>query len=517
MTMRSSANRISPSTASWQFLLCVLFALGMSCTNSRAAVLTASGYRSPVPSDAPDAGQQAQIASQYGMFCHFGINTFLNEEWSDGSASPTNYCPSTVDADQWVRTAYLAGMRYIICITKHHDGFCMWPSAYTSYSVKNSGNTNDVVRLVSNACDKYGLKFAIYYSLWDRHEPSYQTNFNPDYISYMTNQLTELLSNYGPVCELWLDGSWDKPNTAWQLPVLYDVVKRLQPDCQMGVNWPIGWPTNVDSGAAPDQQRDGFPIRYFPSDFRLDDPRMPVFPDPKLFSNPNVATNSPLHYPYYLPFEATITLSPSNNWFYKIGDDGAKSVATLEPMWDQCTAQSNRLVLNAPPDRNGVLLPSNSNALVRLAYQLGLVPGRPFPINLAEGCAATASSVWENDISHYGPAFAVDGDPNSRWASGPVGATNGWLAVDFAKPTKFNQVIIREYANRVQSFQLQAWDGTTWKTIKKGTTIGASLRLDFPAVTTSRLRLNILSSSDAPSIYMIKVHYVNTTESPQVR
>ncbi|HWD90858.1 MAG TPA: alpha-L-fucosidase [Verrucomicrobiae bacterium] len=494
----------------WMSLLGTLLALGPGSSAGNAAP---ADLRTLAPSAAPDAGQRAQIASEYGMFCHFGINTFLNVEWSDGTASPTNYCPTAVDADQWVRTAYLAGMRYVICITKHHDGFCMWPSAYTTYSVKYSGNTNDVVRLVSNACAKYGLKFAIYYSLWDRHEPSYTNNFNPRYISYMTNQLTELLSNYGSVCELWLDGSWDKPNTAWQIPVLYDVVKRLQPECQLGVNWPIGWPTNVDSGAAPSQQRDGFPIRYFPSDFRLDDPQMPVFPDPKLFSNPNVAADSPLHYPYYLPFEATITLSPSNNWFYKLGDIGAKPVATLEPMWDQCTAQSNRLVLNAPPDRNGILLPSNSNALVRLAYQLGLVPGRPFPINLAEGSAASASSVWENDTSNYGAGLAVDADPNSRWAAGPAGATNGWLAIDFGQPKKFNQVILREYAERVRSFQLQAWDGAAWRNITHGSAIGASLRMDFPAVTSRRLRLNILSSSDAPSIYMFKVHYVEAKES----
>jgi alpha-L-fucosidase len=215
-----------------------------------------------------------------------------------------------------------------------------------------------------------------------------------------------------------------------------------------------------------------------------------------------------------LPFEATITLSPSNTWFYKLGDDGAKSIATLEPMWDQCTAQSNRLVLNAPPDRNGVLLPSNSNALVRLAHQLGLVPGRPFPVNLAEGCRATASSVWENDSTDYGAALAVDANPNSRWASGPVGITNGWLAIDFDKPTTFNQVIIREYAKRVQRFQLQVWERRAWKTILTDKTIGAYLRVDFPAVTTSRLRLNILSSREAPSIYMFKVHYIEAKDSP---
>jgi hypothetical protein len=167
------------------------------------------------------------------------------------------------------------------------------------------------------------------------------------------------------------------------------------------------------------------------------------------------------------------------------------------------------LVLNAPPDRTGQLLPSNTNVLMQLAAHLGLTPGQPFPANLAEGCAASASSVWQNDATNYGPTRAVDADPNSRWASGPAGTTNGWLAVDFGQPTLFDQVVINEYSSRVQSFSLERWDGASWQTVTNGTTIGESLRLDFPAVTTTNVRLNILSATDAASLYMFKVHYVN--------
>jgi alpha-L-fucosidase len=482
----------------------VLVSNSLGSATSSVAVLTVPGI-TLLSSNTPNPAQQAQIDRKYGMFCHFGINTFLNLEWSDGTYSPTNYAPTAIETDQWARTAWLAGMRYLICITKHHDGFCMWPSAYTTYSVAYSGNTNDVVRLVANSCAKYGIKLALYYSLWDRHEPAYTTNFNPDYITYMTNQLTELLGNYGPVCELWLDGSWDKPNTAWQVPVLYDLVKRLQPNCQLAVNWSIGAPGNVDSTVHPVNQQNGYPIRYFPSDFRLGDPDQPVFPDPKLFTNPNGSTNGS----FYLPFEATITLSANNNWFFHAGDTNTKALGGLESMWNQCTAQSNMLVLNAPPDSNGQLLPSNTNALVQLASRLGLTPGQSFPANLAQGCAASASSVWQNDTNNYGPAQAVDEDANSRWASGPTGTTNGWLAIDFGKPTLFDQVIINEYSSRVQSFRLESWDGAAWQTITNGGTIGESLRLDFPAVTATKVRLNILSATDATSIYMFKVHYVN--------
>ncbi len=467
---------------------------------SQVAQLAVNSYLTMTPATTPNPGQQAMIGRKYGMFCHFGINTFLNLEWSDGTYSPTNYAPASVDPDQWVHTAYLAGMRYLLCITKHHDGFCMWPSAYTTYSVQYSGNTNDIVRLLASACAKYGVKLALYYSLWDRHEPSYNANFDPGYIAYMTNQLTELMSNYGPICELWLDGSWDKPNTAWRLPVIYDVVKRLQPDCQMSVNWTIGAPGNVDSSVAPANQQNGYPIRYFPSDFRLGDPDLPAFPDPKLFTKATAPSNT-----YYLPFESTITLSANNNWFYHTGDTNTKSLGTLETWWNQATAQSNLLVLNAAPTREGVLQLSNSNTLMQLAYRLGLAPGQAFPLNLAEGQPVAASSVWQNDPANNGPALAVDADPNSRWASGPAGTTNGWLEIDFTNATTFSRIIINEYLSRVQSFNLAFWTGTAWQTITNGTTIGESARFDFPPVTGSKLRLNILRSTDATSIYMFKV------------
>lgn len=467
---------------------------------SQVATLTVLDLLSLAPATTPNAGQQAMIDRKYGMFCHFGLNTFLNLEWSDGSYSPTNYAPSKINAEQWVQTAHNAGMRYLLCITKHHDGFCMWPSAYTSYSVRSSGNTNDVVRLVADACAKYGIKLAMYYSLWDRHEPSYAANFDPGYITYVTNQLTELLSNYGPVCELWLDGAWDKSNTAWHIPRIYDLVKRIQPDCQVSVNWTIGAPGNLDSQVQPADQQNGYPIRYAPSDFRLGDPDLPVFPDPKLFTKITAPGKS-----YYLPFESTITLSANNYWFFHTGDTSTKPIGTLENWWNRATAQSNLLVLNAAPTRDGVLQISNSNILAQLAYRLGLTPGQPFPANLAEGCSASASGVWQNDSKNYGAALAVDANPDSRWACGPAGTTKGSLEVDLGGLTTFSRVIINEFFSRIQSFTLDAWNGTAWQTITNGTKIGESLRLDFPRVTSSKVRLNILNATDAPSIWMFKV------------
>ena len=147
------------------------------------------------------------------MFCHFGINTYAGHEWTDGKVPPEVYAPPAdigAKADAWVKFARDSGMRYFLCITKHHDGFCLWNSKYTDYSVgspKVKVHT-DVVKAVSDACKKYGVGFAVYYSSWDRHDPSYADPVK--YTAYMKAQLTELLTNYGPVCEVWFDGSWDK-------------------------------------------------------------------------------------------------------------------------------------------------------------------------------------------------------------------------------------------------------------------------------------------------------------------
>lgn len=203
-----------------------------------------------VPSEKPNLTQQKLMERGYGMFIHFGVNTFGETEWSDGSIPVEKYNPTKLDCDQWVRVAKEAGFRYVLLITKHHDGFCLWNTKYTDYGVASSPVKTDVVAEVSKACKKYGLEFAVYYSLWDRHEPSYKDK--DKYIDYMCNQLTELLTQYGPICELWLDGGWDRKPEDWDLPRVYDLVKKLQPQCAIGVNHTIVLKENEREFALPD-------------------------------------------------------------------------------------------------------------------------------------------------------------------------------------------------------------------------------------------------------------------------
>ena len=472
---------------------------GSAATASQITGFTVAEPISATPSAVPNAGQQAQIDRRYGLFLHYGINTFHNQEWTDGSKPVSSYQPTALDVDQWVQTAYEAGMRYVLIITKHHEGFCVWDSPWTAYDVASTSVPTDVVAAAAAACKKYGVKLALYYSIWDRHDPSYSTDNS--YNQYMLRQMTELLSNYGPVCELWLDGGWDKANTRWPSVEIYDLVRRLQPDCQVSTNWTIGLPANPDAGTVlPAVQETGYPLRYFPSDFRLGDPYFPKFTDPKVFSNNGSS--------YYLPFESTVTLSSRDQWFYKTDDLANKSIDSLAELYYAATAQNNILVLNAPPDRSGKIRPLERDTLFQLRDKLGLSAGAPLPKNLTGSATGTTSSVWNNDTATYGPQLMLDGNPATRWAGS---LTNSTLEIDFGAVRKFDRILIDEFeqsagVGRITSFRLQSWNGSGWNTFHTGTTCRRFSLHNFPAQSTSKVRLLVDAATAAPSIFEFQIY-----------
>lgn len=309
--------------------------------------------KEPTPSTKPNSYQLAQIKRKYGMFIHFGINTFYDEEWTDGTKPPSSYKPLAVDADQWIRVAKLAGMKYVILVTKHVDGFCLWDSKYTKYDVASSGNKTNVVEKVAKACKKYGVSMGIYYSLWDRHQNANvrDTLLDSAYNNYIVSQIEELIriiNNYTTPVELWLDAGWEKERSRWPIARIYQLVKSMAPQCQVGVNWSIGLPDNPDPDSAfvlPTMQKEGYPIRYFPSDFRMGDPYLPADPDPKLFSHDGKL--------YYMPWETTVCIS--QKWFYNTTDTIYKTPSELLQLYKTATAQDNILILDLPPDRTGKL------------------------------------------------------------------------------------------------------------------------------------------------------------------
>ena len=208
----------------------------------------------------------------------------------------------------------------------------------------------DDIEEVSKACKKYGISLGIYYSLWDRNSILYKENFREGYLPYMRTQIYELLTHYGDICELWLDGSWDKPGNAWEFDILYDMVKNINPSCQIGINHTIGRNTlEPEERYMPERCIEGDPIRMFPSDFRLWDPYPCSENDPKIYTYKGEK--------YYLPFEMTICSREGFSWFNS-DEYEKKEFTDISQTVQNCIrafSQKNNVVINLPPDKNGKL------------------------------------------------------------------------------------------------------------------------------------------------------------------
>jgi len=340
-------------------LILIIGNIFFSYSNTKKEIL-------PVPSKTPKKAQLKQIERKYGMFIHFGINTFHDMEWTDGSKPTSSYTPAAIDAEQWIKTAKDAGMKYVILVTKHHDGFCLWDSQFTEYDVANSGNTTNVVEAVAKACKKYDIGLGLYYSLWDRNRNSEVDNTALDsaYNSYMIKQLGELMDitqEYTDIVEFWFDGGWVKKNNQWPVKEIYQTIKAREPECQIGVNWTIGLPDDPDHHPVlPKDQKEGYPIRYFPSDFRLGDPYLPKKNDPKIFTHNGEE--------YYMPWESTVCIS--QRWFYNTTDTVFKPINELVELYKVATAQDNILILNCPPNREGRIRDKDIEILSELRKRL---------------------------------------------------------------------------------------------------------------------------------------------------
>lgn len=463
-----------------------------------------------IPSNLPNQTQQKMMERGYGMFIHFGINTFGETEWSDGSIPVEKYNPTRLDCDQWVRVARDAGFRYVLLTTKHHEGFCLWNSKHTDYDVASSPVKTDVVAEVSKACKKYGLEFAIYYSLWDQKEPSYKDKDPEKYVDYMCKQLTELLTNYGPICELWFDGGWDRKEKDWNLPRVYDLVKRLQPHCAVGVNHTIVLKENERKFALPDSMitDNKYFFQYFPSDFRLWDPKIAHKKDKKQYLHEGES--------YYVPFEHTICISKYWSWFGKKVPQPTRDLDELEELFYWCTDNGNTLVMNIPPDQTGRIREHEANAIIALGRRLGLNRDKPLPVNgqfVSMDAQAHATSVYENDLHEYGASMAVDGGMQTRWAAADTLAT---LTVTLDERETFNKISIFEYqdeqyasdgfsnirTNRIQEYNISILQENKWETIYVGNeSMGDCKVIRFPRLYhASKIRLEITKATAPPSI-----------------
>jgi len=433
--------------------------------------------------------QQEFLDLRFGMFVHFNMATFQDREWGDPIAPADQFNPIALDTDQWAQAAKAANMAWGCLTTKHHDCFCIWPTATRSASVHHTQHKTDIVRAYVNSFRAAGLRVGLYYSILSLRDDIRHFNITPDKVRLVKDQLTELFTNYGEIDVLITDG-WNAPwsrITYEEMPFreIYEHIKALQPNCLIS-----------DLNAS-----------QFPSGGLY-------YSDIKAFEQ-NAGQKVPQQSD--LPAISCVTITPE--WFWKQRDVNGdlKPTATVVDEWlVPLNSRHCNLILNAPPTREGRLAP---NVISRL-QEIGRAWKHPGPAgrisehavittpNLATARPIHASSYPEGS----GPDEANDGSFQSSWYL-DEGLTSGWLEVDLMKEHSFNVVSLVEPVgrgdddkmSRIKSYRFQRWDGANWVTLMEGGSPTTTIHR-IPRVTARRVRLAFESSHDKPHIADIGVY-----------
>lgn len=462
------------------FLSIPVVACCLSCTSGK--VLPPDPIL-PIPEPKQVEWQQMETYA----FIHFGLNTFNDREWGYGDTDPKVFNPTNLDCDQWAQTLVKAGMKGVILTAKHHDGFCLWPFEGTEYSIKNSPWKNgkgNVVKELSEACKKYGLKFAVYLSPWDRHQANYGT---PEYLPYFYAQLHDLLTNYGPVFEVWFDGAnggdgWyggakdirtiDRKNY-YNYPRIYEMLDSIQPqaiifsDGGPGCRW-VGNEKGFAGATNWSFLRKGEVHPGYDKSYELQ------------YGHPDGNQ--------WVPAECDVSIRPG--WFYHPEeDDRVKSPDQLVDLYYRSVGHNATLLLNFPVDRRGLIHPVDSANAVRfhemIQQQLktNLVAGMTPKVSNARGGDFVASALTDDNFDTY-------------WAT-EDGVTTADIEFSFDTPTRMNRMMLQEYiplGQRVKAFVVEYLDKDTWLPVKlneETTTIGYKRLLRFETVETKGIRIRI--------------------------
>ena len=447
----------------------------------------------------PTPSQLAWHQAELTMFLHFGMNTFTDREWGDGQEDPKLFAPTDLDARQWVQVAKETGFRYVILTAKHHDGFCLWPSKYTDHSVKNSpwrGGKGDVVREFADACHEAKLKLGLYLSPWDRHEPTYGDS--PAYNRYYVNQLTELLTQYGEVAEVWLDGAnGEGPNgkrQEYDFDAFKATIRKHQPKAVIFAPFPmtpdIRWIGNED-GVAGDPCWATLNLER-----ALEIERTEGW-GPKL---QGIYQHGDPDGTHWMPGESDVSLRPG--WFWHEAEDSKlKSLDHLVDLYFKSVGRNSLLLLNVPPNWRGLL----SDPDVQRLREFRATLDRLFAHNLAQGKPAFGSLTDRRTR----PTNAVDGNPRTFWSPLETNSSPS-LEIDLGAPTTFDTALAMEQIAEgqcVESYRLEAWKDGDWKEVARGTTIGHK-RLDrFPPVTARRVRWSFSKSRPCPCIQTLGLYH----------
>lgn len=451
----------------------------------------------PIPTEAQMQWQEMEMYA----FIHFSINTFTDIEWGYGDRDPKLFSPVELDCRQWAKVCKEAGFKGIILTAKHHDGFCLWPSKYTEYSVKNSPwrhGEGDLVKELSEACKDYGLKFGIYLSPWDRNHPKYGKS---EYITYFRNQLCELLTNYGDLFEVWFDGAnggtgyYGGANenrnvdrkTYYDWNNTYALVRQLQPNAMLF------------SDAGPDCRwcgnEEGWVGETNWSLLRRDE----VWPGYPNYTELRYGHENGTH---WVPAEVNVSIRPG--WFYHESEDHkVKSLQQMVDIYYSSVGRNGTFLLNLPVDKRGLVHETD----VKRLQEMATILKADFADNLAKNASVTATNV-RGKANKFSPDNLTDADNMSYWATDDSVKVASFI-VDLGKPMDFNRILLQEYirlGQRVKKFSVEAYMDGEWKLLEEQTTIGYKRILRLPTTHSDKLRINIVEAKACPVISNIEVY-----------
>jgi alpha-L-fucosidase len=433
----------------------------------------------------------------YG-FCHFTVNTFTGREWGLGDEKESVFDPTEFDADQIASAFKAGGLNGLILTCKHHDGFCLWPSQFTSHSVKNSTWKNgkgDVVGDISLACKRQGLKFGMYLSPWDRNNAAYGT---PEYVTYYRNQVRELIDRYGQPFEWWFDGAnggsgyYGGANetrhidatTYYDWPDTWSLIRKMSPDTVMfsDVGPDTRWVGNEQGEA-------GYPC-WETITLAGKDGKPPA---PGVLDTSNLGSGT-RNGNAFIPAEVDVSIRPG--WFWHAAEH-PRSPENLVQLFYQSVGRGATLNLNVPPDNRGRIDDEDIASL----KEFHRILSQTFAVNLAANGTITASNT-RGDSRRYGPEMMIDGNRDTYWATDDNVNTPEFTA-SFAKPITFDVVDLREYmplGQRVEGFEIDTMQNGTWSPFVTGSSIGNRYLFRGPSVTTGQVRVRITASPVCPAI-----------------
>jgi len=535
-------------------IICALLAVSVFC-------LSAAGQDAPPSaSDRALIEQAARVTPhrrqlswqkmEFTCFIHFGVNTFNGVEWGSGKEDPAVFNPTAFDADQWARTARAAGMKMILLTAKHHDGFCLWPTRYTGHSVARSPwmeGEGDVVGAVADACRKAGLKLGIYLSPADLYQiehpdglygngSTYSIRTIPrpvagrpfddertfeysvdDYNEYFMNQLFELLTEYGPVHEVWFDGAHPKRkgNQQYTHDQWYELIRTLAPDAVIAIKGPdVRWCGN-EAGRTRPEEWSVIPIGGTPDEWHW-----PDMTAQDLGSLEKIRTilgeGGHLHW-----YPSEVNTSLRHGWFWRNEEQHVRGVDEILDIWYRAVGGNGLFLLNVPPDDRGLF----GDRDVRVLHELGAIVRRTFAKNLAAGGRATASApagaTAAEGEDEFGAGNILDDDPATCWKPGDwTGPAHVVVALD--EPVRFNRLMLQEeignFGQRIARFAADAFVDDRWREIAAGTTVGYKRICRFDTVESDRVRIRILDARLCPTLSAFGLYFEHVRLStPAIR